>query len=342
MRNALALVLPLTAAVAVSVAAALTAGLAGCGKKGSDDQARSGDPTRPPAGSAAGSARAAQGGAGSAAAPAVDNGLGKLAVKFSGKPVAIQRALIKRMEPDRYQLYLSSEGGSCAELLDNLFDSRDRIDVLANVAPRLNADGKQYLQITDVLEGAPTMVIAPGARVAITGGAAAGEQVRVELDFTAAAQEASANGLSIEVRGAFIAEGCGARPADTSGVPRAPHPTTAALTIARQRLELKGAIVRGGGKAPDLVLSTGPKDCSGTTPWAAVILERSGGSWRASGTWLEREARPGDKPPALAAALGAAGRSEDGPTVQLALSGAGDLGGFPVALEGTIEALVCK
>lgn len=327
MRIALALVLSLTASLA--------AGLAACGKKGSDDQAR------PAAGSAAGSARAGRGSAAGSAAPA-DDGLGKLAVKFSGKPVAIQRALVKRMEPDRYQLYLSSSGGSCAELLDNMFDAKDRIDVLASVSPRLNADGKQYLQITDVFEGAPTMVIAPGAKVSIAGGAAPGERVRVELDFVAAAQEASANGLSIEVHGAFVAEGCGARPADTAGVPRAEHPTTAALTIARQRLELKGAIVRGGGKAPDLVLSTGPKDCSGTTPWAAVILERSGGGWRASGTWLEQEARPGDKPLALAVALGAAGRSEDGPTVEVALSGAGELGGFPVALEGKIEALVCK
>jgi hypothetical protein len=306
--------------------------LAACGSKGSEDKARPDDQARArPAGSG--------GSAGGAAAP--DNGLARLAVKFSGKPVAIERALVKRMEPDRYQIYLSSHGGSCRELLDNVFESKDRIDVLASVSPRLNADGKQYLQITDVLEGAPTLVIAPGAKVSITGAADVGEPAQVALDFTATAQDAAAKGLSIEVRGAFTAEGCGARPPGTAGMPRAPHPTTATITIARQRLELKGAIVKGGGKAPDLVLSTAPKDCSPATPWAAVILERTGGRWRASGTWLEQAVTAADKT-TLAAAPGAAGKSEDGPTVALALSGAGDLGGFPVALEGTIEALVCK
>lgn len=310
--------------------------LAACGSKGSEDKARPDEQARArPAGSG--------GSAGSAAAP--DNGLARLAVKLSGKPVAIERVLVKRLEPDRYQIYLSSHGGACGELLDNVFESKDRLDVLASVSPRLNADGKQYLQITDVFEGAPTLAIAPGAKVAITGAADAGEPVQVALDFVATAQDAAAKGLSVEVHGAFTAEGCGARPLGAAGVPKAPHPTTAAITIARQRLELKGAIVKGGGKTPDLVLSTAPKDCSPATPWAAVILERTGGRWRASGTWLEQAVtatgKASDKG-SLAAALGATGKSEDGPTVALALSGAGDLGGFPVALEGTIEALACK
>jgi hypothetical protein len=312
--------------------------LAACGSKGSEDKARPDDPARArPAGSGG------SGSAGRAAAP--DNGLARLAVKFSGQPVAIERALVKRMEPDRYQIYLSSRGGSCRELLDNVFESKDRIDVLASVSPRLNADGKRYLQITDVFEGAPTMVIAPGAKVSITGAGDVGEPTRIALDFVATAQDAAAKGLSIEVHGAFTAEGCGARPPGAAGMPKAPHATTAAITIARQRLELKGAIVRGGGKAPDLVLSTAPKDCSPAAPWAAVILERTGGRWRASGTWLEQAVTAAGKATGkatLAAAPGAAGKSEDGPTVALALSGAGDLGGFPVALEGTIEALVCK
>jgi hypothetical protein len=311
----------------MKIAIALVA-LAACGSKGADEKARPEDRPRPvDPGSAAS--------AGSAAEPA--GGLAKLAVKYSGKPVAMQRAFVKRIEPDRYQVYLTSQGGSCQELLDNLFGSGDRIDVLASISPRLNADGKQYLQITDVFEGAPTMVIAPGARASITGAAAKGEPVEIALDFTAAAKE----GPAIEVRGTFTAEGCGVREGETAGVPRAPHPTTATLTIENQRLEIKGAIVRGSGKERDLVLSTAPKDCSSTTPPASVILERTGGRWRASGTWLEREARPAGKT-TLSAAPGATGKSDDGPTVQLALSGAGDLGGYSIALDGTIEALACK
>lgn len=302
------------------------------------------------AGAACGSkkegAGAGAGSAGSSAAaaapeaPKAPAALAGLSVKFSGKPVVMQRAFAKRMEPDRYQIYLSSSGGSCRELIDNLFDAKDRVDVLFTVTPRVNADGKQYLQITDVYEGAPTMKVAPGAAISVTGAAAQGEPVQVTADFTAAAQEAGAGGLSIEVRGPFTAEGCGARDRDPSGVPRAMHPTTATVTFANQRLELKGATVSGAGKERDLVLSTGVKDCSPITPWASVVLRRTGGSWSASGTWLESELRAVRRP-ALGAALGAAGKSDDGPTVQLSLSGAGDLGGYAVSIEGAIEAIDC-
>jgi hypothetical protein len=256
----------------------------------------------------------------------------------------MQRAFVKRMDPDRYQVYITDGAGSCQELLDNAFGGGDRIDVLASVTPRLNVDGKTYLQITDVYEGAPTMVIDPGARAAFDGAAAKGEAVEVVLDFVARAKEPAAKQLVIEVHGSFTAEGCGTRDRDPSGVPRAAHPTSATVTIANRRLELKGAIVKGGGKEPDLLLTTGVKDCSPSTPWASVILERTGGRWRASGTWLEREAaaaRRADEQ-GLVVARGAAGTSDDGPTVQLALSGAGNLGGYAIALDGTLEAIVCK
>jgi hypothetical protein len=321
MRIAIALDLLLALFIALLIAL-----LIACGGKG-EDKDKGGAPDK------AGSAHSP---------PPAARGLDKVAVAFSGKPVAMQRAFVKRMEPDRYQLYLTSQGGSCAELLDNMFSASDRIDVLATVTPRLDVDGKPHLQVTDVYEGAPTMEIAPGARAAITGAAATGEAVTVALDFVARAKEPEAGGLSIEVHGTFTAEGCGARERDPDGMPRARHPTEATLTIANQRLELKGAIVKRGG---DLLLSTGPKDCSGTTPWATVILERTGGGWRASGTWIERAATAADKPASaatLSAALGAAGKSEDGPTVRLALSGAGDLGGYRISLDGTIEAIDCR
>lgn len=268
----------------------------------------------------------------------------KLTVTFAGKPLAVQRAFVKRMDPDRYQLYLSNNGGSCEELLGNMFNSRDRVDVLANISPRLNVDGKQYLEVTDIFEGAPTMVIAPGGKVSITGDAGKGEPVEVTLELTAKAQQDPK--LTIEAHGSFTAVGCGATARDSAGVPRADHPTTATVTLAGQRLELKGAIVRGSGKERDLLLSTAPKDCSPSIPWATVILERVSGLWRVRGTWLAEEARvtqsPDEKTKLVRAKLGAAGSSEDGPTVQVALSGAGHIEGWPIALDGTIEAIDCK
>jgi hypothetical protein len=317
------------------IAIAVVLALAACGGGKKDrDEGQGKDPAA--RGSAAGAA-------GVKATPKPQADLAALSVRFAGKPIAMQRAFVKRMDPDRYQVYITDGGGSCRELLDNLFGGGERVDVLASISPRLNADGKTYLQITDVFEGAPTMVIAPGARVAINGAAAAGEPVEVALDFVARANEPGGKGLLIEVHGSFTAEGCGTRDRDPSGVPRAAHPTSATVTFANQRLELKGAIVKGEGKERDLLLSTGPKDCSPTTPWASVILERVGGQWRASGTWLEQEARAVQRTDeqGLRAVLGAAGTSDDGPTVAVALSGTGKLGGYAVALDGTIEAIAC-
>ncbi|HWU87699.1 MAG TPA: hypothetical protein VN253_10515 [Kofleriaceae bacterium] len=323
------------------IAIAVALALAAC-KGGKKDEAKgqpgagSGSETGPGAGpvSATSSAQAA-------AAP---DPMAALSVRFAGKPIPMQRAFVKRMDPDRYQVYITNGGGSCQELLDNMFGAGDRIAVLASVTPRLNADGKTSFQITDVYEGAPTMVIEPGARAAFNGAAAKGEAVEVVLDFVARAKESEAKQLLVEVHGSFTAEGCGTRNRDPAGVPRAAHPTAATVTIANRRLELKGAIVKRAGREPDLLLSTGSKDCSSTTPWASVILERTGGRWRASGTWLEHEASAAQRPDeqGFKAVLGAAGTSDDGPTVQLALSGAGKLGGYAIALDGTIEALDCK
>ena len=319
------------------IAITLALALAACGGKKDRTREEGAAPGK-------GGAPAAGGSTAGSGAPAPEAGLAALSVRFAGKPIEMQRAFVKRMDPDRYQVYITNGGGSCRELLDNVFGTGDRIDVLASVSPRLNADGKTYLQLTDVYEGAPTMVIAPGARAAINGAAAAGEPVEVVLDFVAKADQPDGKGLAIEVHGSFTAEGCGARDRDPSGVPRVAHPTAATVTIAGQRLELKGAIAKGEGRERDLLLSTGPKDCSPSTPWAAVILERVRGRWRASGTWLEQEARaaqPADER-GLAGVLGAAGTSEDGPTVAVTLSGAGKLGGYAIALDGTIEAIACK
>lgn len=98
-----------------------------------------------------------------------------------------------------------------------------------------------------------------------------------------------------------------------------------------------------------MLLSTGPKDCSGTTPWAAVVLERSGLFWHARGEWLGTElsnssmadARGQPETKDLKIALGARGTSDDGPTIELQLSGSGEIGDYPVNLEGTIEAIDC-
>jgi len=80
----------------------------------------------------------------------------KLTVTVDGKPVPIATALIKKISPDRFQLYRSNQGGSCTELLDNVFNGGDdtKLDVLVDLTPRLTVDGKQATEVTYIHEGA--------------------------------------------------------------------------------------------------------------------------------------------------------------------------------------------
>lgn len=274
---------------------------------------------------------------GSATSTAPPSELAQLAARFDDQPAVMQRAFVKRSEPDRYQLYITNSGGTCRELLDNRFGDK-RLDILATVTPRINVDGKRYLELTEIHEGPATMVIAPESKIAIRGTGALGERTEIDLEFTA---ESKSPARKISARGTFIADGCGAGTPDPVGVPRAPHATSATVTIANQRLEVKGAIAKPNG---DLYLTTAQKDCSRGAPLAPVIVERVRGAWRVTGTWLDREltADAPKAPKALAAVRRATGKSDDGPTVNLALSGSGTFGGYAVELAGEIEAIECK
>jgi hypothetical protein len=261
----------------------------------------------------------------------------KLEVAFDGKPVAIEHAFIKRLAPDRFQLYLTNEGGSCSELLDNLFNgSESKIDVLADLTPRLGADGTQVLEVSEIYEGGATIKIEPGQKVVVGGTADKGTPTEVSLDF-----DAAGDGVKMAVHGSFVAEGCGLDDPGADGMPKEKHPSTGTIKIAGKTIPVLNAIVKG----DDLMLSSGPKDCSGTTPWAEVILERRDKMWSVSGTWLEEPIAvtqfPDEGTRALEVVPGTKGTSGDGPTVALALAGAGKIGDYTIELDGTVQALAC-
>lgn len=269
----------------------------------------------------------------------------KLKVTIDGKPVAIANAFLKKISPDRFQLYLSNKGGSCRELLDNVFNGGDdsQIDVIVDLTPRLAADGSQTIEVSYIYEGGSTVNIAPGSKATVGGAADPGSKTAVDIDFSGSGD------LAMEVHGSLVAEGCGFDPPSNDGVPKAAHPSTATITIAGKQLAIKSAIVKGDEVAPpkvrDLVLSTGPKDCSSTTPWAEIIVERHWGAWTVSGTWLadslSASMQPDEGTKALVATLGATGTSDDGPTVAVELGGEGTLEGYTFALAGTVEAIDC-
>lgn len=262
-------------------------------------------------------------------------GLAGVSVTIAGQPATLARAFVKRLPGGkRFQVYATSGGGSCKELLDNVFDEPgDEQSILFDVSERLGPDGTRALAL-DTVHYRGSLDVASGATVAIEGNADAGEQVKVTVDYAG-----TSDGKAWATKGTFAAEGCGARPATGGmGTPKAAHPSTASLTIAGQKLPLVNATRTG----ERLVLSTGPKDCSPVTEHAPAVLRQEYGRWELSGTLFPKTVSgTAADMKAVAITAGKTGTSDDGPTVELALAGEGKVGDFAVAVEGTIEALEC-
>jgi len=247
-------------------------------------------------------------------------GLDQLKVTIDGKLVQMAKAYYKDLPAGRWQLFVTNAESSCKELLVNLFTKRDAKEetLLLNIGHRLAPDGTLATVVTDVfIKGSGE--VAPGSSASVTG------------DKVTLAYRATGEGRAYDVKGSLVAEHC--------GEPAKPPPAAGAtVTIAGKPLPLAGAIQKG----DDLVLSTGPKDCTPSTPWAEVILERTGGAWHLSGEWLgqtvqnssmidRKTGQPETKDLAVSASA----------THELTLAGSGSIGGYPVALAGKISALAC-
>ncbi len=281
-----------------------------------------------------------------------DPTLDKLKVTIGGKPITMSRAFIKRLPVDgRYQVYLTTGDASCKQLLDNFFMTKGKpTTLLFDVGPRLAADGTLTPVVTQLF-GGPATTEVQASTIAIAGKADQDTKVEITID----AKIKSTDG-DVTMAGTFTAAGCGDQAPDPSGSPKAKHASTATITVAGKQLPIASAIRKGAtstepGPLPSrtVVLSTGPKDCSPFTPWAAVIVTDEWGFYHLEGLWFDKphqnsSARDPDGQPetkAMTIKEGAKGTSADGPTIQLELAGKGTIDGYPVELAGTIEALDC-
>lgn len=269
-----------------------------------------------------------------------------LAVTIAGKPVTIARAYIKALPYDGgYTVYLTSGTSSCKELLDGMYNEpEDEQTVLFSVGQRLAEDGAVTSQIVDVARMGKQVTIAPGSKLTVSGAPATGTKLAlpVELDADVAGEGA------IAVHGTIAAEGCGTQPFPADVVPKAPHASTATLQLASARVPLVGA--RYDAKADQLELSSSPLVCGPATALANVTLTVAHLRWTLHGAWFGGATRTNtsgadangqEETKGMAAKLGAGGTSADGPTVPVELSGSGTIGGTPVTVAGTIEALAC-
>ena len=295
------------------------------------------------AGSGSGSAVPTEGsaiitGPAGAAAP---NGFDKLRVTVDGQRVAMQRGFIKRVSPDQWRIQVGDVEGSCDELLSGVTNRQPGgVSFVASIGRRIRPDGSDTVVVTDFWSaGHPTESVTSTA--AVSGTADRGSQTFVTLAKITDIDKTR----KLEVDGSFTATGCGDQARPEVGLPKAQHPTTATLTLAGRKLPVLSAVRDG----EAITLTSGPRDCSPPTVAAQAILRHRAGQWELSGTWFaqpsvatDNAVNEADRPGDLKVSPGELGDSADGPTVALALSGAGKLGDYGVALSGTIEALDCR
>ncbi|MBA3460039.1 MAG: hypothetical protein H0T46_08765 [Deltaproteobacteria bacterium] len=264
----------------------------------------------------------------------------KLKVTVNGKPVAMTRAFIKRVSPDQWRVIVSDQEGSCGELISGVTNSvKGSTGFVSTLRRHLKPDGGDEIAVTDFwTAGHPTSAKLGTAMVA------GPTDKDAKVDVTIAKIVDEDNGRILEAEGTFTAIGCGDQPADDAGVPKDQHVSAATITVAGKKLDVKNAIISG----DDLTLSTGPKDCSPTTPWSQVVIQRSAGKWCLRGTWFVDEscsaerAMPEDTVKDFKVTLGAQGSGKDGPTIGVTIAGTGKIGAYPITLDGTVEAIDCQ
>jgi hypothetical protein len=237
---------------------------------------------------------------------------------------------IKRRPDGSLQAYVG-EGGTCEQLLANVFDGKNR-SVLIDLATRLGPDGTDSHAVSLVyLDGGNDARPDAAGTATLEGSADAGSTVELTIDF-AGPDDA---GKPVVVKGTVPLKGCGDQDVSGMTLTKAQHPSNALLAIAGRKFPVMAALRRGS----TIELYDFPRDCSGAV-YLGVAVAYDGATWTLSGKRFASEVRGEAK--GLSITPGAAGTSADGPTVSLALAGTDRVGDYAVAFDGTVEAIDCK
>ena len=261
------------------------------------------------------------------------------ALAIAGKPVTVKEAYVKALPIEgAYSVYLTDGKSSCQELMDSVYMRRDEDQtVLFSIGKRLAPDGALTSVVTDVMRMGRDVTIAPGSKATLDGNVLA---VDVEVEVAGEGK--------IAMRGTLTPTPCGTQAYAAADLPKAKHPTTATITIAGKQVAITGA--RRKVRSDEIELSTAPLACTDSTPLGAILADYTRGFWHLRGAWLggvtlqndsmrDKDGQPETK--GLVIEPGTAGSGPDGATIELALRGSGTIGGYSIALAGTIEAVDC-
>ncbi len=246
----------------------------------------------------------------------------KLKLALDGKSVSVDRAFLTNPSPDVYAVRVGRKPMSCTKQDGAVFGF--------TFAKRVSPHGEERWAVTDVF-GLETTITVPNP------GTVTFEKSKVSnINFIAPSFSASGELDAVE---------CPASPPAGIGVPKSPHPSNAKVTVAGKSLNIKGVTVhvRSGVEATDLPniwISTQVRDCSKVTLPAPVQLERIDGKWSLRGTWIDKPVENVDAPE-LGFTANMVGKSADGPTLDLQLSGSAKLGDYTVELVGVAQAIEC-
>lgn len=239
-----------------------------------------------------------------------------------------KRAFIKRLSTENWRVLISDLEGSCPELMSGVVEPKPGATTISLIiAKQVAPDGKESLAVHEFATAGHASEIAIGP-VEFTGSAEVGKTATIVLP------KLVDPGGTATVGGTITATGCGDEPATT----RVTHPSAATITIAGNKLELRGIVLFDA----DIVLSSEPIDCTETHPNAQVVL-RHLNDWALSGSWIVPPIKYAtDKElEGLTLHVGKTGTAPDGKIAAIELGGTAMIGGYKIELTGTAEALDC-
>ncbi len=260
--------------------------------------------------------------------------LDKLTVTADGAPFTIEHAYVRRSSTDAWVVVLGAGAYSC----DTLRAGADPGKSIAfTIAKRVAPTGAESYLITELWSRSFDAKLAQPAPVTLTGNADLGTPVTIDLGSITAGKVALA--------GSLTAVGCGEVAPSGLGTPKVAHASKATILIAGKKVHVVGTTVRArtgvaATDLPNIRISAGPLDCSEVVLPAPVMLERVDGTWTLKGTWFDKPL-VADDGATLAFSANDVGKSADGPTLTLQLSGKGTFGGYTVELFDTVDAVEC-
>src|SRR5262249_38653050 len=142
----------------------------------------------------------------------------------------VEHALVKRLPDGRMQVY-AGQGGTCEQLMTNMFDGKNP-HVVIDVRTLLLSDGGTTYGIGDIYAGGPPVNADEHDKASVRGDVKA---PKVALDLELTARDAR-----LVVKGTLDAEQCGEQDAPPSAAADA-----ATMTIAGKAFPIRATLQRG-------------------------------------------------------------------------------------------------